>query len=429
MSEGTVSPLGLTAELTSTVDGAAGGHDGEFGVIGPATGRVFAMAPETTPEALDAAVAAADRTFRTEWRTDDDVRRGALGALAETLADSADDLAALLSAEQGKSLPDALDEVAVAARYAQYYAENPAEREALGPIAVITQWSFPLSIAFASIAPALRSGGTVVWKPSPHAPLSALMAGELLRLVLPPGVLNVVSGSDPLGARLVAHPLVREVGFTGSVATGKKVVAAADTKRLTLDLSGNDPVLVLDDADPGRVAGEVFAAAFRNLGQVCVGPKRVYVPASLQQAFVEALTELARTAEHAELAPVGTRQQFDRVVDLVADARAHRAVVTACGSQLDRPGYFAAPAILADVTDGVRVVDEDQFGPVLPVITYTDVDDAIKAANASPYRLGASVFGADPGRAAAVAGRLEAGAVWIGSHGTHPPEDPGRSAG
>ncbi|MFE0026364.1 aldehyde dehydrogenase family protein [Amycolatopsis sp. NPDC059021] len=424
MSDGTGSPLGLAAELTITVDGAAGDHDGEFGVIDPATGRVFAMAPETTAEALDTAVTAADRVFRTEWRTGEESRRAVLGAIADTLMASAGELAGVLSSEQGKSRADALDEVAVAARYARYYAENPAEREAAGPVAVITPWSFPLSIAFASIAPALRSGSTVVWKPSPHTPLSALLAGELLRSVLPPGVLNVVSGSDPLGARLVAHPLVREIGFTGSTAIGSKVAALAAGKRLTLDLSGNDPVLLLDDADPGRAAERVFAAAFRNLGQVCVGPKRVYVPASLRQPFVEALTELARAAGSGGLAPIGTRAQFDRVADLVADARAHQAVVTACAGKPDSLGYFHGRTILADVTDGVRVVDEDQFGPVLPVITYHDIDDAVQRANVSSYRPGASVFATDPDRALAVAGRLEAGTIWLGTHGTHPPEDP-----
>lgn len=423
----TVSPLGLTAELTITVDGGAGVHDGEFGVIDPATGRVFAMAPETTAEALDAAVIAADRASRTEWRTDDDLRRTALRAIADRLTASAGDLAAMVTAEQGKPLGDAVSEVAVAARYACYHAENPSGHEALGPVAVITPWSFPLSIAFAKIAPTLRAGNTVVWKPSPDTPLSALMAGELLRSVLPPGVLNVVSGSDPLGARLAAHPLVREVGFTGATATGKKIAAVADAKRVTLDLDGNDPVIVLDDADPGHVARQVFAAAFRNTGQVCVGPKRVYVPVSLQRALVEALTELARAAaagDPAELGPIGTRPRFDRVAGLVVDARAHRAVVTAGGRQPDSPGYFYEPTILADITDGARVVHEDQFGPVLPVITYRDVDEVVRRANVPPYQLGASVFATDPGRASAVAGRLEAGTTWLGTHGTHPAEHP-----
>ncbi|GAA4531879.1 aldehyde dehydrogenase family protein [Amycolatopsis samaneae] len=432
MGERTVSPLGLAAELTSTVDGAAGAAGGEFGVIDPATGRVFAMAPETTPASLHAAVIAADRASRSEWAADEDARRAALAAVADTLTASADELAGTLTAEQGKPLGDALREVTVAARYARHHAENPAGQEVPGAIAVVTPGSFPLSIAFARIAPALRAGNTCVWKPSPDAPLSALLAGELLRAVLPPGVLNVVSGSDPLGARLVAHPLVRAVAFTGSVRVGRKVASAVEPRPLSLDLSGNDPVLVLDDVDPGGAAAEVFAAAFRNSGQVYAGPKRVYVPESRRKPFVEALTELARAAKTGdpalpgtELGPLGTRPRFDHVAGLVADAVANRAVVTAGGRQLEYPGYFYAPTILTDVTDGVRVVDEDQFGPVLPVIAYHDLDDAVGRALAAPHRRGASVFAADPDRAAAVAGRLGPWPAWLNTHGTHPPEDPG----
>jgi acyl-CoA reductase-like NAD-dependent aldehyde dehydrogenase len=255
------------------------------------------------------------------------------------------------------------------------------------------------------IAPALRAGNTVVLKPSPFTPLATLRLGELLRSVLPPGVLNVVSGGDALGAWMTEHPAARKISFTGSVATGKRVAAAAapDLKRITLELGGNDPAIVLDDADVDAVADGIFWGSFGNAGQICSAIKRVYVPDSLHGALVDALADRARSVKvcdgrekGAQLGPISTRPQFERVCELVEDALAGGARAAAGGTPLDGPGNFFAPTVLTDVEDGARIVDEEQFGPALPVVAYRDLEDAVARANHTHFGLCGSVWGADP---------------------------------
>jgi acyl-CoA reductase-like NAD-dependent aldehyde dehydrogenase len=283
------------------------------------------------------------------------------------------------------------------------------------------------------IAPALAAGNTVVLKPSPFTPLATLRLGELLRPVLPPGVLNVVSGGDALGVRMTGHPAVRKITFTGSVATGKRVAAAAapDLKRITLELGGNDPAIVLDDADVDAVADGIFWSSFANAGQICSAIKRVYVPRSLHDALVDALADRARkvvvgdgTEKGTRLGPITTRPQFERVCELVEDALARGARAAAGGAPLDRPGNFFAPTVLTGIEDGVRIVDEEQFGPALPVVAYRDLEDAVERANGTHFGLDGSVWSADPERAASVATRLECGTVWINTHLVQGPAQP-----
>ncbi|MCI3949721.1 MAG: aldehyde dehydrogenase family protein, partial [Acidimicrobiales bacterium] len=285
-------------------------------------------------------------------------------------------------------------------------------RKPLGVVAAITPWNFPVSLASWKIAPALLAGNTMVLKPSPFTPLSSLRIGELLRAALPPGVLNVVSGGDALGGWMTAHPVPRKISFTGSVATGKRVAAAAapDLKRVTLELGGNDPAILLDDVDPDAVVDKVFWAAFANNGQVCSAIKRVYVPEALYGRVVDALADRARAvrvgdgaAEGTELGPVNNRPQFERVAELVDDAVRGGARAVAGGSAREGSGYFFEPTILADVSDGTRIVDEEQFGPALPVIAYRDLDDAVERANATHFGLSGSVWSGDPDRGAEVA--------------------------
>jgi acyl-CoA reductase-like NAD-dependent aldehyde dehydrogenase len=265
----------------------------------------------------------------------------------------------------------------------------------------------------------------MVLKPSPFTPLATLKLGELLQQVFPPGVLNVVSGGDELGKWMTAHPIPRKISFTGSIEAGKHVAAsaAADLKRVTLELGGNDPAIVLPDADPDAIAERIFAGAFMNCGQVCSAIKRLYVPESLRDAMVERLAARARSAkvgdgfeEGVELGPINNRPQFERVKTLVEDAVRHGARVAAGGKPLDRPGYFFAPTILERVEEGVRVVDEEQFGPVLPILTYRDEQEAIERANSTMYGLSGSVWSSDPEHAAAVAAKLECGTVWVNTH-------------
>ena len=268
-------------------------------------------------------------------------------------------------------------------------------RRPLGVVAAITPWNFPLTLAFWKIAPALLAGNTLVLKPSPFTPLTTLKVGEILRDVFPPGVVNIVSGGDTLGASMTTHPVPRKISFTGSVETGKKVAqsAAPDLKRVTLELGGNDPAIILDDADPALVASAIFNGAFANNGQVCSAIKRVYVPEALYDDVVDGLAAEARAIKVGEgnedgvkLGPINNEPQYERVKELVADALSHGATAVTGGKAMDRPGYFFEPTILTGLSDGTRIVDEEQFGPALPVVPYRDLGDAIDRANASALR-------------------------------------------
>ena len=435
------------SSATMTIGGQAAPAESTFGVRDPATGEVFAQAPECTPAQLDAAMEAAAKAYP-DWKADEEARRQALRDMSGVLMGALGELAPLLTAEQGKPLNDANLEVFASAMWCSYFAELERPREViqddsealvevvrrpLGVVAAITPWNFPLTLAFWKIAPALRAGNTLVLKPSPFTPLTTLRAVEALQAALPPGVLNVVSGGDGLGAAMTSHPVPRKVSFTGSIETGKKVAvsAAPDLKRLTLELGGNDPAIVLDDVDPASVADAIFGGAFANNGQVCSAIKRVYVPERIYDDMVEALADRAArvtvgpgTDPASKLGPVNNAPQYERVKELVADALAGGGRAAAGGSAIEGPGYFFAPTILADVTDGVRIVDEEQFGPALPVVAYRDLDDAVARANATHFGLSGSVWGGDEERAAEVAGRLECGTAWVNVHMALAPHQP-----
>lgn len=436
-----------SGEFAMTIDGVATTAPRAFDVVNPATGHVFAQAPDCAPDQLDAAMDGAARAFP-HWRRDESARRAALLAMADAVLGAVDEIAPILTAEQGKPLADAQMEVRSVALWCRYYAnlDLPAEviqddararievhRRPLGVVAAITPWNFPLSLAAWKIAPALRAGNTMVLKPSPYTPLATLKMAELFARVLPPGVLNAVSGPDPLGARMTEHAVPRKISFTGSVATGKRVAqaAAGDLKRVTLELGGNDPAIVLDDVDPAAVADSMFWGAFRNSGQVCSAIKRVYVPEALYTDVVDALAEKARAVRVGEgavpgtqLGPVNNQPQLARVAELVEEALAGGAEAVTGGRHGARPGYFYEPTILAGASDGMRVVDEEQFGPVLPVVPYRDLDDAIARANGTHFGLSGSVWSADGDRAAAVADELDCGTVWINTHLALRPDQP-----
>jgi acyl-CoA reductase-like NAD-dependent aldehyde dehydrogenase len=418
-----------------------------FGVINPATGEVHAEAPECTEAQLDEAFDAAAKAYL-DWRSDEGARRAALTAAANAMFGAVERLAPVLVAEQGKPLGQASGEILGAGVWLKYFAELEVPREVIqdddaafaevirrpmGVVAAITPWNFPLILASWKIGPALLAGNTMVLKPSPYTPRSTLLMAEILNEVLPPGVLNAVSGGDDLGRWMTAHPTPRKISFTGSVATGKHVAASAapDLKRVTLELGGNDAAIVLDDADPSAIAEKLFQGAFGNSGQICSAIKRVYVPEALHDDVVDGLAARADATKvgdgmdpASELGPINNKPQYERVSELVAEAIAQGATAAAGGGPMDGPGYFFKPTVLTGVAEGTRIVDEEQFGPALPIIAYRDVDDAVARANATSFGLSGSVWSSDPDRAAAVASQLECGTAWVNAHLALAPHQP-----
>lgn len=423
-----------------TIRGRSVSADSLQKITDPATGQIVGLAPECDLACLDDACEAACDACG-QWAELDQAERSSfLIKAADAVEAHTDEIGELLTAEQGKPLSEARGENQGFARFLRYFAELdlPAElvqdddsarvevvRRPLGVVAALTPWNGPVYMMGMKVAPALAAGNTMVLKPSPFTPLATLRLGEILGDVLPAGVLNVVSGGNALGAALVSHAVPRKVSFTGSIATGRTIAqaAAADLKRVTLELGGNDPAVLLDDVDLERALPRIFWSAFGNCGQTCVAVKRVYVPASLYPAVIDGLSALAAGAQvgdgrdpETQIGPLTTSSQLERINDLVQDAVDRGGRVAAGGSRLDRSGNFYAPTIVADVSDGVRIVDEEQFGPALPIIAYSDIEHAVQRANATQYGLGASVWGSDPTRLSKVASRLEAGAVWVNTH-------------
>ncbi|MCW6535328.1 aldehyde dehydrogenase family protein [Sphingomonas lycopersici] len=431
-----------------TIDGKPAPASETFAVIDPATGREFAQCPLATVAQLDQAVAAARAAFPGWAALPIEQRAAALNAIADALAAECDDLAALLSQEQGKPVRSAAGEIQGSIHWIRTTAGFRPEieridqadgsraeihRKPLGVVGSITPWNFPVMIAIWHVMPALLAGNTVVLKPSPSTPLATLRMVEIANRHLPAGVWNVVTGDVEIGSGIAKHPGIDKVVFTGSTPTGRAIMrdGAANLKRLTLELGGNDAAIVLPDADVEAIAPQIFQYAFGNSGQICAAIKRVYVHDTLHDALAERLAELAAAAKvgpgsdpETHYGPVQNRRQFDYVRTLADDARAQGGRFLAGGEPLAGDGYFFPLSIVVDVTDGHRIVDEEQFGPVLPLIRYSDVEDVLARANASENGLGGSVWSADVSRAAALAQRLECGTAWVNSHSKISPDVP-----
>lgn len=409
-------------------------------VIDPATSEVFARAPSAGPAELDRAVAAARRAAA-DWRERTfDERRARIRGLVQTLNDHQADLAELLTREQGKPLEQSRAEVTRAATQAEGMARIPIEPELLleddarrielryyplGVAGIITPWNAPINLAIGPLTSALYTGNAVILKPSPYTPLTTLRLGELLKDVFPRGVLNVLAGGDELGEWMTAHPGIDKISFTGSVESGKKVMASAagTLKRVTLELGGNDAAIVLDDVDPKAVAPKLFFAAFVNSGQVCMAVKRIYAHERIYDALCEALAEEARKTKvgsgvepGVKLGPIQNKAQYDRLVGLLEDTRRRGARILVGGELPAGPGYFFPPTLVADIDEASRLVREEQFGPIVPILKYRDVDDAVRRANDTRYGLSGSVWSRDTERAAAIAARLEVGTAWVNQH-------------
>lgn len=435
--------------FTHTIDGEPVEGLKFFDVINPATGSPFARAPDATREQLDQAVDAARRAFHSWRAVPHERRREILCGFAAAIRAETDNLARLLTREQGKPLAASTREVQLTAARIEGLAAFELTPETLrsdergrvvleyqpmGVVGAIAPWNSPLVLATQIAAQALATGNSVIVKPSPFTPLATLKLGEIAARTLPRGLFNTLSGGNDFGRWMTEHPGIDKIGFVGSVATGKRVMASAATsnlKRVSLELGGNDAAVVLPDADVDAIAPAIFRSAFANSGQVCMAVKRVFVHESLIGRLGETLARLANEAKvgdgfepGVELGPVQNRPQFERVLSLLNDALARGGRVLAGGKALDRPGYFIAPTILTGVAEGTPLVDEEQFGPVLPLLTYSEIDEAVARANATRFGLGASVWGKDVERASQVARQLEAGTVWINAHGGAAPDIP-----
>jgi acyl-CoA reductase-like NAD-dependent aldehyde dehydrogenase len=427
------------SEYNLLIDGKMVKGDLAMPVLNPATEEVLAQCPRASEAQLNAAVAAAKAAFPAWSALSLDERRKYINKMADVIEANSGELARLLTSEQGKPLADATGEVLGMAGFFRYLGSLDlpmkviedsegrrveAHRRPLGVVGCIIPWNYPLLILGFKLPPALLAGNTLVVKPAPTTPLSTLRFAELVKDVLPKGVLNVIADANDLGDVLTRHPDVRKISFTGSTATGQKVMASAaqTLKRITLELGGNDASIVLDDVDPKKVAPGIFEGAFQNSGQVCLAIKRLYVHESVYDELVDELATLANNAivddglkQGTKLGPLQNKMQYEKVKGFLEDARKNGNVV-AGGAAMDRPGYFIQPTIVRDIKEGSRLVDEEQFGPVLPIIKYSDDKDVIRRANATNYGLGASVWSSDMDRAYKVASQIEAGTVWINKH-------------
>jgi len=419
-------------------------------ICDPASGELVGECPVAGRADLDRAVDAAGQAYKSWSRSSDEERKAAVNAIADTIHANMEELAELLTREQGKPLNGmgSRFELHGAEAWARHTGtlELPVEvlsdgeagrvelhRKPLGVVGSITPWNFPILIAIWHLVPAIRTGNTVVIKPSPYTPLGTIRLVELLNEVLPKGVLNVVAGRDDLGQMMTEHPHIQKIVFTGSCATGRKVMQTASStlKRVTLELGGNDAGIVLPDANPKEIAERLFWGAFINNGQTCAALKRLYVPDNIYDEVCDALVDYAKSVtvghgleENSVLGPIQNQMQYDKVVDLVEDAKRNGARILCGGEAPEGPGFFYPVTIVAGATDGMRIVDEEQFGPVLPVIRYTDLDDAIERANALDVGLGGSAWSSDPDKAKAVAARLECGTAWVNNHGAIKPFAP-----
>ena len=439
------------SEFKMLINGDLVSSEESQGVINPATEEVFAQCPMASSSQLEDAVSAAKAAFPGWAATPVAERQAKLIEISDVIGENAERIATLLVQEQGKTIEQAVAEVGYAQAWCQHFSNQELSvevlletdeqrveihRKPLGVVAGIMPWNFPFLISVYKLAPTLVVGNTLILKPAPTTPLTSLLLGELIQDVLPAGVLQVITGGNDIGPVLTTHPDIAKISFTGSTPTGKAIMAAsANTlKRLTLELGGNDAAIVLDDVDPKAAAEGIFGAAFLNSGQVCINLKRLYVHDSIYDELCEEIATLANasvvgdgSAAESQFGPVQNKMQFEKVRGYIEDAKANGNII-AGGDIPDQPGYFVPLTVVRDIEDGTRVVDEEPFGPVLPIIKYSDIDDALARANGLEYGLGGSVWSSDEQRAAEIGKKLDAGTVWINQHCAFGPHIPFPSA-
>jgi len=440
-------------KFTMTINGQQSQSTDYCDVINPATGQGFAQSQQGNVDELNKAVAAAKVAFKSWSQTSSAERKEKMLALAGVLEANMPELMALVTQETGKPMGGLNNvgsgmEVGGSIAWTQMTAELElavdvvqdndsarieVHRKPLGVIGSITPWNWPLMIAIWHIIPALRAGNTVVIKPSEQTPISTLRFVELANEVLPAGVLNIVTGEGDVGHALTTHKDVSKIIFTGSTQTGKRIMSSSscNLKRLTLELGGNDAGIVLPDVDVKTTANQLFGACFHNNGQTCAALKRLYVHESIYDAICDEMAKLAREVkvgngleEGVELGPIQNAKQLQIVVDLAEDAKANGGRFLSGGNKISGEGYFFEPTIVADLTDGSRLVDEEPFGPIVPIIKYSDIDAVIEKANENDAGLGGSIWSTDIAKATELAKRMECGSVWINNHGAIQPNAP-----
>ena len=436
-----------TDDFSLLINGKLVAGAATLNVINPATEDIVAVCPRADLNQLNQAVAAAKAAFATWKNVPIEKRRQLVAKLADALESRMVEFARLLTQEQGKPLPHAMHEIGGAIAMIRAFAAMDLkpevlretdtvrivrQRSPLGVVAAITPWNFPMILLMLKVPPALVAGNTVIIKPAPTTPLTSLRFGEICAEVLPAGVVNVIVDQNDLGGALTSHPDIAKVAFTGSTATGRKVLAsvAPTLKHVTLELGGNDAAIVLDDVDPKEVAPKLFMGAMLNSGQICLAIKRAYVPDAIYDSVCTELGKLAEKAivgngleEGTEFGPIQNKAQYEKVKGYLEDARRNGKIVAGGDAPKGR-GYFVRPTIVRDIPDSAALVREEQFGPILPVMRYSNLDDAIARANDSEYGLGATIWSSNLQRAYEVASRIESGTVWVNKHLDLPPDIP-----
>lgn len=415
-------------------------------ILNPASGHSIGFSPISTDSDVDLAVDAAIKAQRVWGKASDEERRAVVFKVAKILEENQEWLAKLVTMEQGKPLsgPGARFELEACIAWTEVTASLKLESEIVyedegrkdvldrvpfGVAAAIAPWNWPLMIAIWQIMPAIRMGNAVVLKPSEYTPIATLEMVRLINEVLPPGVLNTVSGDGSIGSKLTSHPKVDKIMFTGSESTGRRIIEASaqNLAPITLELGGNDAAIVVPGTDISIIAERLFWGAFLNTGQTCACIKRLYVHEDDYKAVLSALSSIASQMnigngldENVLIGPLQNKMQFEKVRELISDARANGCDVNEFGD-MPNQGYFLPVTLVGNICDGQRLVDEEQFGPALPIVRYRNIDDAVRAANRLPAALGASVWADDISTALQIAHSLEAGTVWVNQHGAiHP---------
>ena len=440
--------MDLASNYTMTIDGKGVTSKALLDVVNPATGQAFAQIPDCSREQLDDAVASSRRAFQSWKAKSFDERAALLNKAADAIDAVAEDMARVFTREQGRPVGAAQQEIAGAATWlraitqmrppvhvqedsdAQYVETSYAP---LGVICAIAPWNFPVALATWKIAPALLSGNTMVLKPSPFTPLCTLKLGEIFRDILPSGVLNIVTGGDDLGPMMTAHPGFNKISFTGSTVTGRRVMESAskDLKRLTLELGGNDAAIVMPDVDVDEIAQKIFFGAFFNTAQICVATKRLYVHEDVYDVLRDKLLEIAKATKLGDgseqgtgLGPIQNKRQYDRVMNLLDDAKKNKLTMLEATDIPDGDGYFVPVTIVDNPPEDSRVVQEEAFGPILPMLKFNSIDDVIDRANNSEYGLASAVWSKDTDKAVEIGRRIEAGTVWINQNLMMRPDTP-----